>query len=74
MAPVGQLQEGHDEVQVLLALLRPVFDLLGDGRQLALRPLGDHHAHRVFGVTAGAAAAGAGASTCSTAPTMLFGR
>ena len=45
----GHGQEGHDEVQRLVAFLRPVFELFGNGREAALRAALDHGAHRVHG-------------------------
>ena len=41
-------QEGDDEVEALLAFVRPVLDLLGHGVERALRPALDHLAHRIL--------------------------
>ena len=46
----GHGQEGDDEVQALVAVLRPVLDLLGHGREGALGAALDHGAHRVDGL------------------------
>ncbi|OQC14887.1 MAG: hypothetical protein BWX79_00778 [Alphaproteobacteria bacterium ADurb.Bin100] len=40
-------QEGDDQVQRLVSLLRPVLDLLGHRRQGALGPAFDHRAHGI---------------------------
>ena len=46
---IGHRQERDDDVQALLAFLRPVVHLLGHGREGALGAALDHGTHRVHG-------------------------